>query len=135
MPYRTRAVSLWIMLTVCMILHVSYHLTEAVYGIDIRRPDANGTVPPTLVAVRFAFQLAPMLIATAILFFDGLVARRVHLALAGLITLAHASHLAGELAQTPLDPSQVVLLTVTLILSSALVVAARGWLKEPISAT
>jgi hypothetical protein len=56
-------------------------------------------------------------------------ARIVNLALSVLYTLSHGMHLAGELKKGD-NPSQMALLSVTLLLALTLVFASWKWYKE-----
>ncbi len=131
MTDRLRAIILWNMLVVCMILHFNYHVSGVFYGIDVVRPDADGTFPPTLIVIRALFQLLPLLYAAALLLWDGVLVARVNAVLSGLYLLANAGHLAGEFARPPVDPSQVALLSVTLLLSIALLMVSVRWVRRP----
>lgn len=128
---RIRVIILWNMLVVCMVLHFNYHVSGIFYGIDVARPDADGTFPPTLIIVRALFQLLPLLYAAALLFFSNRPVVRVNMVLSALYLLANASHLAGEFTHGTIDPSQVSLLSVTLLLSAALLFASVRWMRTP----
>jgi hypothetical protein len=129
MNNQIRIVILWLLLVVCMILHFDYHVSEIFYGIDVKRPDANGTIPSTIVLIRTAFHFAPMAILVILMWTTSKAARIVNLALSVLYTLSHGMHLAGELKKGD-NPSQMALLSVTLLLALTLVFASWKWYKE-----
>jgi hypothetical protein len=125
----TRIFAFWLLLTLCMMLHFDYHVSDIFYGIDVKRPNANGTKPLSLVAIRFVFQILPMLLAVAMLYFQATWFRKLVFGISTLYTLANAAHLAGELTEG--EPSQLVLLSFTLLLSVLLNVSAWEWKKTP----
>ncbi len=131
MDNRTRIIILWLMFVVCMILHFNYHVSGIFYGIDVERPTADGTFPPSLIIIRLLFQHLPLLYIVALMFFERSWARITNLVLSALYTLANAFHLVGELAHPPVNPSQAVLLVITLLLSLVLVTFSLRWMKEP----
>lgn len=129
MNNQIRIVLLWCLLILCMILHFDYHVSELFYGVDITKPDATGTVPASVVYIRSAFHFLPLLYIAVLLWFATSTVRIIHLVLSGLYTLAHLFHFAGEVSRGN-NPSQIILLGITLLLSSLLVVAAFHWLRE-----
>ncbi len=131
MTDRLRAIVLWNMLVVCMVLHFNYHVSGIFHGIDVARPDADGTFPPTLIVIRALFQLLPLLYAAMLLLSGHALVARVNVVLSGLYLLANAGHLAGEFAHAPVDPSQIALLSVTLLLSILLLFVSVRWVRTP----
>jgi hypothetical protein len=124
-----RTIILWLLLVVCMILHFDYHVSEIFYGIDVKRPGANGTIPNTIVLIRAAFHFAPMVILVILMWAASKPARLVNLVLSMLYTLSHGMHLAGELKKGD-NPSQMALLSVTFLLAVTLVFASWKWYRE-----
>lgn len=130
MENRTKVIILWNMLVVCMILHFNYHVSGIFYGINVEKPDADGTFPSGLVVIRILFQHLPLLYAAGLLLWESRPVRLGNLVLSGLYALANAFHLAGELVRPPVDPSQAILLSVTLLLSIVSVLLSYRWHRE-----
>eukprot|EP01034_Spumella_vulgaris_P016599 gene16599-21191_t len=59
----TKISLLWMMLVICMILHFDYHVSGIFYGIDVKKTDATGQYPPTLILIRGLFQILPLIFA------------------------------------------------------------------------
>ncbi|MBX2902900.1 MAG: hypothetical protein KF872_05020 [Chitinophagales bacterium] len=129
MSNQIRVTILWLVLVVCMMLHFDYHVSEIFYGIDVKRSDANGTVPNTIVVIRTLFHFLPLLYVAVLLWLESKLARLLNVVLSGLYLLSHTFHLVGEVQKFN-NPSQIVLLSVTLVLASLLVLASYKWLKE-----
>lgn len=129
MTNQFRIILLWLILVVCMVLHFDYHVSELFYGIEIRRPDANGRVPSSVLYIRSAFHFLPFLYISVVMWFTARPVRIINLLLSVLYLLAHIAHLAGELKKGD-NPSQMVLLSITAFLSSLAVIASWKWLKE-----
>jgi len=128
MNNQSRIILLWLILVVCMILHFDYHVSELFYGIDIRRPDANGRTPDSVLYIRSAFHFLPLLYITLIMWHRTRLLRIVNMVLSVLYLMAHIAHLGGELKGD--NPSQIVLLSVTALLALLLAIAAWNWVKE-----
>jgi hypothetical protein len=120
---------LWLLLIVCMILHFDYHISGAVYGLDIKAKDAKGIIPPQLLWIRLAFHFLPLLYIMMIMWQSRSAFRLLNLILAGIYTIAHGFHFAGALRSAD-NPSQTILLGITLVLSVLLTVAAYQWYRE-----
>lgn len=57
-----RIIILWMLLIIGYILHAIYHLSEIFFGIDIKLPEANGTVPPIVHLFRIVLEVGTMII-------------------------------------------------------------------------
>ncbi|MCB4235714.1 hypothetical protein LDL59_13275 [Kaistella anthropi] len=57
-----RIIILWMLLITGYILHAVYHLSETFFGIDIKLPEANGTVPPIVHLFRIVLEVGTMII-------------------------------------------------------------------------
>lgn len=125
---------LWLMLVICMVLHFDYHVSGIFYGINVQKPDADGTYPPTLILIRGLFQILPMLFALAPLFFSGKPVRLVLFILSVLYAPLHGFHIVGTLRETPVDPTQVQLLVFTFFVSLLLVAVSFKWWRQGPSA-
>ncbi len=124
---RFRILLFWVLTTVCMILHFNFHVGDLFYGINIVREGANGQKPTSLVIIRFIFELFPLIWAVALLYLQSIEWRRVNFFLSIPFTLAHLSHVIGELKEG--DPSQLLLLTFVLLMSILLTIESWKWLK------
>ncbi len=113
-----------------MILHFNYHVGELFYGIDIKRPNADGVVPTSAAIVRFVFEILPMMLVTFILFIEKPIIRQINFYLSILFSLANLAHLVEEFMSPKLDLSQLNLLSFVFISSLLLNLASWRWIKE-----
>lgn len=125
-----KIVTLWILFVVCMILHFNYHVGELFYGVDIKRPNANGVVPTSAAIIRFVFEILPMMLVTFILFIEKPIIRQTNFYLSILFSLANLAHLVEEFMSPKLDLSQLNLLSFVFISSLLLNLASWRWIKE-----
>ncbi|MEA5404871.1 hypothetical protein VB776_18190 [Arcicella sp. DC2W] len=125
-----KIVTLWILFVVCMILHFNYHVGELFYGVDIKRPNANGVVPTSAAIIRFVFEILPMMLVTFILFIEKPIIRQINFYLSILFSLANLAHLVEEFMSPKLDLSQLNLLSFVFVSSLLLNLASWRWIKE-----
>lgn len=131
---RIRLLILWMLIILGMILHFNYHVSEIFYGIDVVREGANGTVPVGAHLIKNIFYHIPLLLVVSLLYFSN-KAYRLMLFIAGLaFTLAHAQHLAGEFRHDTLDPSQVPLLSIVLLISVLINFSSWNYFRETVQA-
>ncbi|MDR6562000.1 MULTISPECIES: hypothetical protein [unclassified Arcicella] len=129
-----KIITLWILFVVCMILHFNYHVGELFYGIEIKRANATGVVPPSAAIIRFIFEILPMSLITFILFIEKPIIRKINFGIAAIFALANLAHLIEEFMSPKLDLSQLNLLSFVFISSLLLTLASWRWLKEDLSA-
>lgn len=130
MNHPTKISLLWLMLVICMVLHFDYHVSGIFYGIDVKKPDATGSYPPTLILIRGLFQVLPMAFALVPMFFSNKPVRLVLFILSAMYAPLHGFHIAGTLRETPVDPTQVQLLVFTFFVSLLLVAISWSWWKQ-----
>ena len=106
-----RCILLWLILVIAMMLHFNYHIGEIFYGIEIVRPEANGTIPIGTHLIRNIFYHLPILWILILLYFNSKIVRLGLFIISIIYTLSHAMHLVGEMTNP--DLSQVPLLTIT----------------------
>ena len=124
-----RCILLWLILVITMILHFNYHIGEIFYGIDIVRPEANGTIPIGTHLIRNIFYHLPILWILILLYFNSKIIRLGLFIISIIYTLSHAMHLVGEMTNP--DLSQVPLLTITLGISLLLTYEHFKYMKSP----
>jgi hypothetical protein len=127
--YKTRLITLWLLLLIGMILHVNYHLTKIFYGIDIVRPGANGTIPAMAQILKTVFYHFPMIFIVALLYLKQKWFRISMLIISLIYTISHAIHVLGELKKPEIDLAQVPLLSLLFIFSLLLNKASWDYLK------
>lgn len=125
-----KIIVLWLLFVVCMIFHFNYHVGELFYGIDIKRPNANGIVPMSAAIVRFVFEILPMMFITFLMFIEKAWLRIFNFSVSILYTLANFAHLFQELRSEKPDLSQINLLSFVLVASLLLNLASWKWWKE-----
>lgn len=129
MNNQSKTVILWFMLVVCMILHFNYHVSELMYGRDIKRPDADGSIPLTVLYIRIVFHFLPLIFTGILMWISKPWLKLANLILSILYTISHIFHFAGEIVRGE-DPSQILLLGTTFILSVMLAIASFLWWRE-----
>lgn len=128
-PYRFRCVVLWMLLLIGMILHFNYHVSGIFYGVELKRPGADGTIPASAQMTKSIFYHLPMLFIAALLFFEQRWFRISMFVISLAYTVSHAFHLAGEFKAEKADLAQIPLLSVVLILSILLSVSSYHYFK------
>lgn len=129
MTNQIKLITLWTLTVIGMILHFNYHIGELFYGIDVVREDATGEEPMSVFVIRTLFYHLPMLWIVWILYACKRWMQVALFAISILYSLAHASHLFGELKGS-LNPSQTGLLSVVFIVSVLLVIEHWRALKK-----
>lgn len=119
-----RVLVIWALIMIGMILHFNYHVSKIFYGIDVARPGADGTINPMVHVVRTAFYHLPMIFIVALLFLRSQIFRLVMFLITFLYTISHIMHVWKELTKPTPDFSQVVLMTLILVMSIVLNVSS-----------
>ena len=115
-----RIIILWTLLVLSYALHGLYHLSELFFGIDIRLPDADGTVPVVSHIFRIVLE-----VGTIVMILVWLKTRHRSLAWFSLVWsvilfILNGVHLVGTLRSELDNYSQVALLLVILIVNGFL---------------
>jgi hypothetical protein len=128
----TRLIILWIMLLIGMILHFNYHISGIVYGVDVKKTGADGTIPASLVMIRTAFYHLPIVFVALLLYVHKKWFAITMAFVSVVYALAHAGHLAGEIRKTSTSPdySQLCLLCIVCVLSIILSAEHFNLLKQ-----
>lgn len=112
-----------------MILHFNYHVSGIFYGIDVKRPNASGTVPAIAQLLKTAFYHLPMIFIVALLYFKHKWFRLSMLIISLPYTISHIMHVWGEFKKPEIDLAQVPLLSLVLIFSLLLNKASWDYFK------
>jgi len=120
-----QVVVLWIIVLIGMILHFNYHVSKIFYGIDVSRPGADGTISPMVHVVRAAFYHLPMIFIALLLFIGAKWFRLAMFIISIPYTLSHVGHVLKEFQKPAYDLSQIILLSLILLLS--IVLNAASW--------
>ncbi|NQX85327.1 MAG: hypothetical protein HRT67_05410 [Flavobacteriaceae bacterium] len=130
MNKRIVLITLWLLCIIGMILHFNYHIGEIFYGIDIIRPDANGQVPMSVFVIRTLFYHLPIIWILCIIYFEAKPVKLGLFILSVLYAFAHASHLMGEIKNESIDPSQLSVLSIVLLIAVILVIEHYKYWKS-----
>ena len=117
------------MLLIGMILHFNYHVSGIFYGIDVKRPNANGTIPAMAQLLKTVFYLFPMIFIVALLYFKQKWFRLSIFIISLPYTISHVMHVWGEFKKPEIDLAQVPLLSLVLIFSLLLNKASWDYFK------
>lgn len=116
-----RIIFLWLLVLVGFMLHNGYHLAELFFGIDIKIPDANGTVPVSAHIFKIIADLPILLLILATLYSTSRMFYRFSFVCALLLCLLNAWHFVGTVSHDVRDFSQIALLLVIFIANLILV--------------
>ncbi len=125
-----KLILLWLFTTIGMILHFNYHVGEIFYGIDIVRPEATGEVPIGVFVIRSVFYHLPFIWMLLIVYVKNALLKPILFGISLLYLLSHGAHLAGELSQEQIDPSQTSLLALVLVVAGMLSTEHYLWWKK-----
>lgn len=128
-PYKIKVIVLWLMLLIGMILHFNYHVSGIFYGIDVKRPNATGTVPAMAQLLKTVFYHLPMTFIVALLYFRQKWFRLSMFIISLPYTISHVMHVLGEFKKPEIDLAQVPLLSLLLIFSLLLNKASWDYFK------
>ncbi|MFC5048617.1 hypothetical protein ACFSTE_09035 [Aquimarina hainanensis] len=117
METRNKLIVLWILLLIGMMLHFNYHISGVFYGIDIKRPDANGEEPASIHIIRGIYYHLPFLWIVILLYTKRRITHYILLVISVLYTLSHGMHLFEEISGTSRNFSQLTLLSIVLVVS------------------
>jgi hypothetical protein len=117
MKHQIKAVILWIIIIIGMVLHFNYHIGDIFYGIDVVRPEADGIVPNSTHIIRGLFYHLPIIWILMIIYLQHKIVQIILLIISIIYTTAHGMHCFGELSNPKTDVSQLSLLTLVLIVS------------------
>lgn len=126
----TKLIVLWILLLIGMILHFNYHVGEIFYGIDVRKPGADGTIPASLVFIRSVFYHLPVIFVLLLLYVRTKWFATGMYIISVIYALSHLFHLVKEVQKSTPDYSQLSLLLLVVIISVMLSYEQFQWLKS-----
>lgn len=116
---------LWLLIVIGYIFHSTYHLSEAVFGIDIKLPNATGEVPPVMYIIRIVLEIFTLTLVLVTLYSTGKIFSWFSFVWASILGVLNAFHLGQTLMGDAGDLSQVVLLTFILATNVLLVIETR----------
>lgn len=122
-----QVVVLWVIVLIGMILHFNYHVSKIFYGIDVARPGSDRTISPMVHVVRAAFYHLPMIFIALLLFIEAKWFRLAMFVISIPYTISHVGHVLKEFQKPAFDWSQIVLLSLILVLSIVLNVASWNY--------
>ncbi|MBX2923179.1 MAG: hypothetical protein KF746_13350 [Chitinophagaceae bacterium] len=122
---------LWTMTAILMCLHETYDVTNIMFGIDVKMPGADGTVPAIKHVLRLIFDIGSMLIAVLILYTQPKWLRWTLLVWAAVVVPANILHLIEVRKENPSHYSQIGIMVLELMISIFLCIDHYKWVKEP----
>ena len=130
MNRQQKCITLWVLLIIAMMLHSNYSVSGIIYGLDVRSPNATGEITLGTIIIRQLFYHLPFVWIFIIMYFETKLVRLGLFILSVVYGFAHAMHLVGEVVKGD-DPSQVSLLSFTLVTAVILVLEHFKWYKQP----
>lgn len=117
---------LWLLIVIGYIFHSTYHLSEAVFGVDIKLPNATGEVPIVMYVIRIVLEIFTLTLVLLTLYSTGKVFRWFSFVWASILGVLNAFHLGETIMGHPGELSQLVLLTFILATNVLLIIETRG---------
>lgn len=117
---------LWLLIVIGYIFHSTYHLSEAVFGVDIKLPNATGEVPIVMYVIRIVLEIFTLTLVLLTLYSTGKVFRWFSFVWASILGVLNAFHLGETIMGHPGELSQLVLLAFILATNVLLVIETRG---------
>jgi hypothetical protein len=121
---------LWVMTALIMCLHETYDVTNILFGIDVKLPDANGTIPSIRHVLRLLYDIGSMLIACLILYTQPKWFRWTLLIWLGITVPANVLHIIAVIKEDPHHYSQIGLIILELVISIFLFIDNYKWVRE-----
>ncbi|MES2591854.1 MAG: hypothetical protein V4608_08220 [Bacteroidota bacterium] len=115
--YQFRTIVLWVLVLIGMILHFNYHVSSIFYGIDVKRPGANGTIPAMAQLLKTVYYHFPMIFIAVLLYLKQKWFRLLMLIISLAYTISHMIHVWEEFTKPVLNLAQAPLLSLVLIFS------------------
>lgn len=115
-----RLIVLWILLVIGMVLHFNYHISGLIYGINVVKDNADGSIPVGLIFIRNIFYHLPMLWVVLLLYCFKKWTYVMFFVISILYLLANLAHVSGEIFSGKNDISQITLLSTVFIVSIVL---------------
>lgn len=122
-----RIIILWILLVLGYILHSVYQLSGTLFGINIKLPNANGTVPPVAHLFRIVLDTGTIIIILLWLKSQPRILVWFSLVWSLILFILNALHWVETLSTEMHNYSQVALLFIILIVNGFL--TGELWLK------
>ncbi len=120
---------LWVIMVIGFALHGSYHVSEIIYGIDIKSPRATGTVPLPTHIIRIVLEACILLLAALTLTIGSKGFRKFSLIWSFLLLPLNLFHLASTAVHDISDYSQIAILSLVLAVNVLLILTIRQWTK------
>ena len=130
MNLNVRIAFYWLLIVIGYIFHSLFNLTGLVFGIDIKSPEATGSVPIGMHIFRIVVELFPFLWAAILLRTTNSSIKLINFVLAILFGLLNLVHLAEGVVKDFSDYAQVVLMLFILIVNIFLILDAKNWRKQ-----
>lgn len=111
----------WILLLGGLLFHNNYHLAELFFGVEIKLPDAKGTVPMAVHVFRIFVDLSILLFALLTLYLKSKIFYRISFVWVLLLCILNYVHFAETLIKELADVSQLTLLALVFVINLILV--------------
>lgn len=124
-----RIAFLWLLIVIGYIYHGQFHLSELLYGVDIRIPNTNGQIPMGMHIFRILVELVTLLMVLLTLYIPKKGFKAFSFVWAILLGVLNLFHLGETLVKEFNDLSQIVLLTFVLAANILLIADTKKWQK------
>jgi len=130
MNIKVRISFLWLSISVCFLLHSVYHLSELFFGIDIKTPEANGTVPVAAHLFRIVVELGVLIMFLLSLYAKSKSYYVFSYVWAVLLGILNVVHLGGTIVSEFQEYSQLTLLAFIVVVNIFLIIDSNKCWRE-----
>lgn len=121
MPTQLKTVVLWFLIVFCYLIHGYYHLGELFFGVDIKVPDATGSVPMAVHIFSILIEILPLSIGLISLYKTAKWFIWMSFIFAILLGLLNLVHLGETIAKEPGEIRQLALLSFIVVVNILLI--------------
>lgn len=127
MNIQFRIAFIWLLIALCYLFHSNYHLSQVVFGIDIKISGASGHIPVSMHIMRLGLEVFSMLLALLTLYVEKKGFNLFLFIWAIVLLVLNALHLGETIYQEINDISQVGLLSFIVVANLFLISDIRRW--------
>lgn len=121
MSTQLRTALLWFLLVFCYLLHGYYHIAELFFGVDIKVPNATGSVPMAVHLFSVFIEIIPLSIGLISLYKTAKWFMWTSFIFAIILGLLNLIHLGQTIAKEPGEIRQLALLSFIVVVNILLI--------------
>jgi len=127
---RTTIIVLWVVFLLGLIFHSQLALIPLFYGQGVAMPGSHGVAPLSHLWLMLGFYLIPMLLIITTVLEDSLLYRNIHFIVTIGYSILNFLHIAFDLAVSPVEWYQILLMVVVFGNGLLLNIVALDWKKN-----